>query len=110
MIYLISCNFSYLSHFTIFCAFKVSGLSIFERESSSAARTNNIEVRVGFRKPFRPGREDYRKYDYNNVCGTIAGPGIANSISTLTCDGKVCSSERRICKQVEKLKSHEIKR
>ena len=66
----------------------MSGISIYERDAAQASRTNTIEVRVGFKKPFKPGLDVYPKYDYNNVCGTIPGPGIRNSITTFTCDGK----------------------
>ena len=68
---------------------KVSGVSIYER-GVHAARTNNIEVRVGFRKPFEPGLKSYEKYDYNNVCGIIPGPGVdGGSVTTFTCDGNL---------------------
>ena len=80
----------------MFYAFKVSGLSIHEREGHEAARTNNIEVRVGFRKPLKPGSDNSKKYDYNNVCGTLAGPGIRNTISSLTCDGKLLQSRKQL--------------
>ena len=45
-------------------------------------------MRVGFKKPFKPGLGSYEKYDYNKVCGTILGPGIAATTTTFTCDGK----------------------
>ena len=46
-----------------------------------------MEVRVGFKKPFKPGADSYEAYDYNRVCGIIPGPGIPSTITTFTCVG-----------------------
>ena len=46
-------------------------------------------MRVGFKKPFEPGLEDYKRYDYNSVCGIIPGPGVFAGVTTLSCDGKL---------------------
>ena len=70
---------------------KVFRVSIHEVDgvNGKAARTNNIEVRVGFKKPFEPGLKDYKRYDYNSVCGIIAGPGVLAGVTSLSCDGKL---------------------
>ena len=65
----------------------MSGVSLYEKDDGAAARTNNIEVRVGFKGPFQPGLESYQQYDYNRVCGTIPGPGVPSAVTTFTCDG-----------------------
>ena len=44
----------------------------------------DIEVRVGYEKPFTPGTKGV-VYTTNTVCGTFTGPGNAKVQSTIEC-------------------------
>ena len=59
----------------------VSGVKIVEAVSDLSF---DIEVRVGYEKPFTPGTKGV-VYTTNTVCGTFTGPGNAKVQSTIEC-------------------------
>ena len=59
----------------------VSGVKIVEAVSDLSF---DIEVRVGYEKPFTPGTKGV-VYTTNTVCGTFTGPGNSKVQSTIEC-------------------------
>ena len=59
----------------------VSGVKIVEAVSDLSF---DIEVRVGYEKPFTPGTKGV-VYTTNTVCGTFTGPGNAKVQSSIEC-------------------------
>ena len=49
--------------------------------------THDIEVRVGFGRPFQHNTGGETVYQHNRVCGLFAGPGAPFSRSVVTCTG-----------------------
>ena len=63
---------------------EVTGVQMVERKDCCAQRTNNIEMRVGYVKPFESGNGEMI-YTSNEICGMFVGPGVVGKISPISC-------------------------
>ena len=68
---------------------KVTGVSMVERAGCCAARTTDINIRVGMKNPPADGTGGDVEFTENKLCGIFIGPGQLGTTSFRNCDGEL---------------------